>query len=69
MENFLREGVAMDIGNAVSSKLNGAGDAHYFEDSTTPAKVRQWLDSIKVGFCRKHKLRRRRDKTFALLVF
>ena len=46
---FLREGVALDIGNAVSNKLNGAGDAHYFEDSTTPAKVRQWLDSIKVS--------------------
>jgi len=24
------------------------GDAHFFEDATTPAKVRQYLDSHKV---------------------
>ena len=53
MENFSREGVALDIGNGGSAKINaGAGDAHYFEDSTTPLKVRQWLDSIKVSRCR-----------------
>jgi hypothetical protein len=26
-----------------------AGDAHFFEDATTPAKVRAYLDSPKVG--------------------
>ena len=30
-----------------------AGDAHFFEDATTPAKVRAYLDSTKVSieFC------------------
>ena len=26
-----------------------AGDAHFFEDATTPAKVRAYLDSAKVN--------------------
>ena len=26
-----------------------AGDAHFFEDTTSPAKVRQYLDSSKVS--------------------
>ena len=26
-----------------------AGDAHFFEDATTPAKVRAYLDSTKVS--------------------
>lgn len=43
MENFLREGVDLQgIGGRTI-----AGDAHFFEDATTPAKVRAYLDSAK----------------------
>jgi hypothetical protein len=44
MESFLRDGVDLKgmSGRAI------AGDAHFFEDSTSPAKVRQYLDSKKV---------------------
>ena len=37
------EGVAANHGTGVL-----AGDAHFFDDATTPAKVRQYLDSSKV---------------------
>ena len=40
MESFLRDGVRPDL-NTI------AGDAHFFEDATTPAKVRAYLDSAK----------------------
>ena len=45
MESFLREGVDMQgiTGRTI------AGDAHFFEDATTPAKVRAYLDSTKVS--------------------
>jgi hypothetical protein len=43
MESFLREGVDIP---GMSSRA--AGDAHFFEDATSPAKVRAYLDSIKV---------------------
>jgi hypothetical protein len=43
MENFLREGVDLQ---GISGRV--AGDAHFFEDATSPAKVRAYLDSIKV---------------------
>lgn len=46
MENFLREGV--DI-QGMSGRAMAGGDAHFFEDSTSPNKVRQYLDSIKVA--------------------
>jgi hypothetical protein len=44
MDSFLREGVDLQ---AISNQTI-AGDAHFFEDSTTPAKIRQYLDSSKV---------------------
>jgi hypothetical protein len=46
-----------NIGNSLgSSHMNSmigmgavsGGDAHFFEDATTPAKVKQYLDSAKV---------------------
>ena len=44
MTNFLRDGV--DLQALSGTTING--DAHYFDDNTSPAKVRQNLDSIKV---------------------
>ena len=44
MENFLREGVDLQ---GMSGRTI-AGDAHFFDDATTPAKVRAYLDSGKV---------------------
>jgi hypothetical protein len=35
--------ISMGVGNV------SEGDAHFFEDTTTPAKVRQFLDSMKVA--------------------
>eukprot|EP01038_Epipyxis_sp_PR26KG_P016913 gene16913-23210_t len=43
MENFLRDGVDLQV---LSGRSIG-GDAHFFEDTTTPAKVRGYLDSFK----------------------
>lgn len=43
MEKFLAEGVDL---KSIRS-LGNAGDAHYFDDSTTPTKVREYLDSIR----------------------
>jgi hypothetical protein len=47
MESFLRNGV--DLQNMYNIK-NFAGDAHFFEDTTTPAKVKEYLDSFQVCF-------------------
>ena len=48
MENFLRDGVSR-IGSTMNISSGViAGEAHFFEDATTPAKVRQLLDSNKV---------------------
>ena len=44
MEKFLSEGVDLKTIGRISS---AAGDAHYFDDSTTPSKVREYLDSIR----------------------
>ena len=44
MEKFLSEGVDLKTISRISS---AAGDAHYFDDSTTPGKVREYLDSIR----------------------
>lgn len=44
MEAFLRDNVDLQ---AISGKAL-AGDAHFFEDVTTPAKIRSYLDSFKV---------------------
>ena len=44
MEKFLSEGVDLKTISRISS---AAGDAHYFDDSTTPSKVREYLDSIR----------------------
>jgi hypothetical protein len=44
MESFLREGVDLQ---GMSGRTI-AGDAHFFEDATTPTKVRAYLDSAKV---------------------
>ncbi len=41
---FLRDGVDLQ---AISGRAL-AGDAHLFEEATTPAKIRQYLDSTKV---------------------
>ena len=46
MENLLRNGV--DLQGMYNAKTIN-GDAHFFEDVTTPAKVRQYLDSFQVG--------------------
>ncbi len=43
MDKFLRDGVDLQV---MSSTI--AGDAHFFDDATTPGKVRQYLDSSKV---------------------
>ena len=45
MENFFREGVDL---HGMGARAIG-GDAHFFDDSTTPSRVRQYLDSVKVG--------------------
>jgi hypothetical protein len=45
MENFLRDGVDLQV----MSSGTIAGDAHFFDDATTPSKVRQYLDSSKVN--------------------
>ncbi len=45
MENLLRNGV--DLQGMYNAKTIN-GDAHFFEDVTTPAKVRQYLDSFQV---------------------
>lgn len=42
---FLRDGVDLQ---AISGRAL-AGDAHLFEEATTPAKIRQCLDSTKVS--------------------
>lgn len=46
MENFLRDGVDMQV----LSSGTIAGEAHFFDDATTPSKVRSYLDSSKVEF-------------------
>jgi hypothetical protein len=46
MENILRNGV--DLQGMYQGGKSFVGDAHYFEDVTTPAKVREYLDSFKV---------------------
>ena len=46
MENLLRNGV--DLQSMYNAKTIN-GDAHFFEDVTTPAKVRQYLDSFQVN--------------------
>lgn len=45
MEKILRNGVDFQ-GIYQGKSFNG--DAHFFEDVTTPAKVREYLDSFKV---------------------
>lgn len=44
MNNLLSEGV--DLHSLSGRAL--AGDAHFFEDSTGPAKIKEYLDSPKV---------------------
>ena len=50
MENFLRDGVDLNMisATAISTVESTVGDAHFFEDSTPPIKIRQFLDSSKV---------------------
>jgi hypothetical protein len=63
MESFLRDGVAsipMDF-QSVTSTINEitnsnigvnigiSGDAHFFEDTTSPAAVKDFLNSTKVS--------------------
>lgn len=46
MENFLREGVDLQaISVKAISAATTSGDAHFFEDSTPPSQVHQFLDS------------------------
>lgn len=47
MEAFLRDKVDLQ---ALSGKAFAAGDSHFFEDAATPAKIKELLDSNKVGF-------------------
>jgi hypothetical protein len=42
MEQFLREG------QGISAKAMSVGDAHFFEDSTPPGTIRDYLDFHKV---------------------
>jgi len=50
MENLLRNGV--DLQSMYNAKTIN-GDAHFFEDVTTPAKVRQYLDSFQASLFEK----------------
>ena len=45
---FLRDKMEVVGTHAMSSGGVLAGDSHFFDDATTPAKVRQYLDSSKV---------------------
>ena len=44
MDSILRDGVDLQ---ALSGKAF-AGDAYFFEEATTPAKIKEYLDSSKV---------------------
>jgi len=51
MEAFLREGMDFQAMSSTLSDMTSrsiSGDAHFFEDTTSPAKVREYLDSAKV---------------------
>ena len=48
MENFLREGVDLS-GLGIYRGRTIAGDAHFFDDATTPSMIRNYLASTKVG--------------------
>ena len=50
MESFLshaREHLSNDVQNITGKMTSGGGDGHFWEDATTPSKVRQYLDSPK----------------------
>ena len=47
MDSFLREGV--DLAGFASQAI--AGDAHFFEDALSPAKIKSHLDSNQVSLC------------------
>ena len=47
MEIFLRDGV--DLNMISQTAMSTVGDAHFFEDSTPPIKIRQYLDSNQVS--------------------
>lgn len=48
----LANNMGLGSGGNMSSMIGmgavSGGDAHFFEDTTTPAKVKQYLDSTKV---------------------
>jgi hypothetical protein len=46
MDTLLRDGV--DLGALTGSSF--IGDAYFFEETTSPAKIREYLDSFKVSF-------------------
>lgn len=50
MENFLREGVDLS-GLGIYRGRTIAGDAHFFDDATTPSMIRNYLASSKVFIC------------------
>jgi len=51
MESFLRDGV--DLRGLPGRTIAGRyGDAHFFEDSATPEKVKTYLESAKVKLSR-----------------
>ena len=50
MENFLRDNV--DLTMISQTAMSTVGDAHFFEDSTPPIKIRQYLDSNQVSLLR-----------------
>jgi AP-3 complex subunit beta len=50
MESFLshaREHLSNDVQNITGKMTSAGGDSHFWEDATTPSKVRQYLDSPK----------------------
>jgi hypothetical protein len=49
MENFLRDGT-VDL-RGISNRAI-AGDAHFFDDSTSPEKIHSFLESSKVKLAR-----------------
>ena len=48
MESFLRDGVDLRRISGGQS-ITIAGDAHFFDDATSPEKVRHYLESLKVA--------------------
>jgi len=50
MESFLRDGVDLRRISGGQS-ITIAGDAHFFDDATSPEKLRHYLESLKVIIC------------------